>query len=139
MVCPIPWGDHSQHNRHQERFVSLYQRSKSPRCRGFALDPTGGAYCSAPQTPCWWRLEREHLLLKNLTLSVLRASIFGFRASLFPWIPQFCTQIGAYASKHALGAATHWRHLTNTVEPSMRGGDAACCQISLTTCYGRPA
>ena len=28
-----------------------------------------------------------------------------------------------------------WRHLANTIEPSMCGSDAACCQISLTTCY----
>ena len=27
----------------------------------------------------------------------------------------------------------HWRHLANTAEPSMCGGDAACCQITLTT------
>jgi len=29
----------------------------------------------------------------------------------------------------------HWRHLANTTEPSMRGGDGACCQITLTVCY----
>jgi len=29
----------------------------------------------------------------------------------------------------------HWRHLTNTTEPSMCSGDAALCQITLTTCY----
>ena len=29
----------------------------------------------------------------------------------------------------------HWRHLTNTTEPSMCDGDAACCQITLTTCF----
>ena len=28
----------------------------------------------------------------------------------------------------------HWRHLKNTTEPSMCGGDAALCQITLTTC-----
>jgi len=28
-----------------------------------------------------------------------------------------------------------WRHLKNTTEPSMCGGDAALCQITLTTCY----
>ena len=28
----------------------------------------------------------------------------------------------------------HWRHLKNTTEPSMCGGDAAFCQITLTTC-----
>jgi len=29
----------------------------------------------------------------------------------------------------------HWRLLANMTEPSMCGGDAALCQITLTTCY----
>ena len=29
----------------------------------------------------------------------------------------------------------HWRHLVNRAELSMCGGDAALCQITLTTCY----
>jgi len=29
----------------------------------------------------------------------------------------------------------HWRPLANTTEPSMCGGGAASCQITLTTCY----
>jgi len=29
----------------------------------------------------------------------------------------------------------HWRHLKNTTEPSMCGGDSALCQITLTTCF----
>jgi len=29
----------------------------------------------------------------------------------------------------------NWRHLANTTEPSMCGGDAVLCQITLTTCY----
>jgi len=32
-----------------------------------------------------------------------------------------------------LGA--HWRHLKNTTEPPTCGGDAALCQITLTTCF----
>jgi len=28
----------------------------------------------------------------------------------------------------------HWRHLVNTTEPSVCGGDAALCQITLTSC-----
>jgi len=28
-----------------------------------------------------------------------------------------------------------WRHLSNTIEPSTCGGDAAFCQNTLTTCY----
>jgi len=37
-------------------------------------------------------------------------------------------------SKHVLGGGAHWSHLANISEPSMCGGDAACCQITLTTC-----
>ena len=33
-----------------------------------------------------------------------------------------------------LGKA-QWRHLANTIEPSVCGGDAVLCQITLTTCY----
>ena len=28
----------------------------------------------------------------------------------------------------------HWRRLANTTEPSVCGGDAALCQITLSTC-----
>jgi len=31
--------------------------------------------------------------------------------------------------------AAHWRHLANTTEPSVCGGDAALCQITLTARY----
>jgi len=31
--------------------------------------------------------------------------------------------------------SAHWRHLANTTEPSICGGDAALCQITLTSCY----
>jgi len=42
------------------------------------------------------------------------------------------TRVGV--RKHVLGADAHWRHLANTNEPSMCRSDAACCQITLTTC-----
>jgi len=29
----------------------------------------------------------------------------------------------------------HWRHLAYATEPSMCDGNAACCQVTLTTCY----
>ena len=29
----------------------------------------------------------------------------------------------------------HWRHLSNTTELSVCGGDAALCQNTLTTCF----
>ena len=34
----------------------------------------------------------------------------------------------------ALCMGAHRRHLANTTEPSVCGGDAALCQITLTTC-----
>jgi len=37
--------------------------------------------------------------------------------------------------KHVLGGDAHWRYLANAIEPSMCDGDAACCQVVLTTCY----
>ena len=37
--------------------------------------------------------------------------------------------------KRVLGAGAQWRHLANTSEPSMFDGNAAFCQITLTTCY----
>jgi len=38
--------------------------------------------------------------------------------------------------KRVLGGHAHWRHLANTIEPSVCGGDAVLCQITLTTWYG---
>jgi len=35
--------------------------------------------------------------------------------------------------KHVFGGGAHWRNLANTIEPSVCGGDVACCQITLTT------
>jgi len=35
----------------------------------------------------------------------------------------------------ALPMWAHCRHLTNTIEPSVCGGDAVSCQITLTTCF----
>jgi len=37
--------------------------------------------------------------------------------------------------KHVLGGDGHWRNLLNTIAPSMWGGDAAFCQITLNSCY----
>ena len=37
--------------------------------------------------------------------------------------------------KHVLNEGAHWRRLANTSEPSMCGGDAAFCQIALSTCF----
>jgi len=34
-----------------------------------------------------------------------------------------------------LDRGAHWRHMVNTIEPFICGGDEACCQITLTTCF----
>jgi len=34
-----------------------------------------------------------------------------------------------------IDGGVHWRHLANTTELSVSGGNAALCQITLTTCY----
>jgi len=46
---------------------------------------------------------------------------------MLPWQP--------FLAFYIWGA--HWRHLKNTTEPSMCGGDVALCQITLTTCLKR--
>ena len=43
------------------------------------------------------------------------------------------TRVGS--RKHVLDMGAHWRHLENTTEPSMCGGDAAFRQNSLTSYY----
>jgi len=45
---------------------------KSPGRWNFALDPTGGAYCSAPQTPSWWGGEKT-----ATSGPLIRALLFG--------------------------------------------------------------
>jgi len=47
---------------------------------------------------------------------------------MLPWQP--------FLAFYVWGA--HWRHLKNTTEPSMCGGDAALYQITLTTVIIRP-
>ena len=46
-----------------------------------------------------------------------------------------CTQVGP--RKHVLDRGAHLRQLENTTEPSVCGGDAALCQITLITCCRR--
>jgi len=43
---------------------------------------------------------------------------------MLPWQPFLAFYI----------SGAHWRYLKNATEPSMCGGDAALCQITLTTC-----
>jgi len=48
-----------------------------------------------------------------------------------------CTSSIVFARWHqcALMGRHIWRHLSNTIEPSVCGGDAALCQTTMTTCY----
>jgi len=41
------------------------------------------------------------------------------------------TRVGP--TKHVLDWGIHWRNLANPIEPPMFGGDAAFCQITLTS------
>jgi len=41
---------------------------------------------------------------------------------------------GADSDCSVLDGDAHWRHLSNTFEPSVCGGNTASCQITLTTC-----
>jgi len=43
-------------------------------------------------------------------------------------------RIGTQVDPRKHGGA-HWRHLLNTIKPSMCSGDAAFCQITLTVCF----
>jgi len=38
-------------------------------------------------------------------------------------------------ARHCPDGRAHWLNLANTIEPSACGGDAALCQITLSTCY----
>jgi len=55
---------------------------------------------------------------ESAALSWSRCRLFGLR-----WVQGSMCQVGA-----------HWRHLANTMELFVCGGDAVCCQITLTTC-----
>ena len=60
-----------------------------------------------------WSANKMQILQITLHLrDIAMATIFGF-----------------------LYMGAHWRHLANTTEPSECSGDAALCQITLTTCY----
>jgi len=58
------------------------------------------------------KLSDEDIADFEVLRDVAKATIFGF-----------------------LYMGAQWRHLKNTTEPAMCGGDAALCQITLTTCY----
>jgi len=46
-----------------------------------------------------------------------------------------CLGYGLELAQACIRLGAHWRHLENTSEPSICGGNASFCQITLTTCY----
>ena len=48
---------------------------------------------------------------------------------------QFGMLSGVSPGNHILDGSAHWRHLANTIEPSLCGDDAALYQITLTILY----
>jgi len=63
----------------------------------------------------------------------------GFRGQALRWRhSRFRGSKGRYRGNHfslSIIWGAHLRHLANTTEPSICGGDAALCQITFTTCY----
>jgi len=51
--------------------------------------------------------------------------------------PQVLTDVAVATIFVFLYMGVHWRHLGNTTALSVCGGDAALCQITLTTCFIR--
>ena len=63
-----------------------------------------------------------------------RHSVISWAQTAEPIEMVFGLLTGVGRRRHMLHG-THWRHLANTSEPSVCGGDAALCQITLATCY----
>jgi len=51
---------------------------------------------------------------------------------LWTWMGRRNHKFSRIRSHHG---SAHWRHLANTIEPSVCGGDAALCQITLTMVF----
>jgi len=52
-----------------------------------------------------------------------------------PWSILKATQQGTGPVRFGCRWGAYWRNLANTTEPSVYVGDAALCQITLTTCF----
>jgi len=70
--------------------------TKSPACRTFAPDPTGGAY-SASKTPSWWG--GEHILSKNPT-PLSPADIESRNGEVESWQPTPCCEKVVQVTRH---------------------------------------
>ena len=70
----------------------------------------------------------------SLSVGVLSLTVVSHAKTAEPiQMPFGLWTLVAEGSMCYMGA--HWRHLANTTEPSVCGGDAALCQIIMTTCY----
>jgi len=77
------------------------------------------------------------MLLQTLQLCVLW-SVLGILVSPAKTdeqikMPLLQNHVGP--TNHVLDLGAHWRHLLNTIERSVRSGDGALGQTTLTTCY----
>ena len=75
-------------------------------------------------------------MIPSDTLFDSRGWVFGVKLSDEDIADIKCLSVRAKASIFVfLYMGAHWRHLANSTELSMCGGDAALCQITLTTSY----
>ena len=79
-------------------------------------------------------LRRHGLLLQTESVSACRSVCLSWS-----WVMQngWTDRDAVWdvdSRKHALHEGEHWRHLANTIQRSMCGGDAAFCQDTFTTC-----
>jgi len=113
---------------------------------GFGLGWAVGIMCQMRVQRCWGALPRQPLFgFRWAITSVVwwlatRCLILGmgFRGQAIRWRHK---PISRFYGNHFLAFyiwAAHWRHLANTTEPPVCCGDAASCQITLTTCYSAP-
>jgi len=112
---------------------------------GFSGLPTECRYCQYPalrdiaMATTFW-LSMGYNLGCMIASDTLFDSKGGFSGSSYlRKIADLEVSKGRCHDNHFLAfciSGAHWRHLANTTEPSMCGGDAALCQTTLTTCFG---
>jgi len=71
------------------------------------------------------KFERKSWLAQDMSGGRTQRNLAGGSTGTV-YMPIWCTRWGE-----------HWRHLANTIEPSVCGSNAVLCQIILTTCYSK--
>jgi len=79
----------------------------------------------------WAILRKEEAIVSIGTSAVSCART----AELIDWPFGLWTRWAEGSTRSIDHGKAQWRHLANTIEPSVCGGDAVLCQITLTTCY----